>query len=101
MEIVAPKWKEVAIALNFSGSRIKAIEMGAFYQPEIANLNMFTEWLDGSHDLKPPTWDVLIQSLRAANLTEIADLLNHTIEIVSFIPNSYYEMHNHHCSLFN
>ena len=45
---------------------------------------MFTEWLDGDHDLQPPTWDVLIQSLRAANLTEIADLLSRTIEIVRF-----------------
>lgn len=41
---------------------------------------MFTEWLDGGHDLQPPTWDVLIRSLK----TEIADLLGRSIEIVSF-----------------
>ena len=45
---------------------------------------MFTEWLNGGHDLQPPTWDVLIQSLTAANLMEIADILSCTIEIVSF-----------------
>jgi hypothetical protein len=85
MERVTPKWKRVAIALGFNGSRIEAIEMGAHYQPEDACLKMFTDWLAGGHDLKPPTWDILIQSLRAAKLPEIADLLkfNYTIEIVS------------------
>ena len=84
METVTPKWKQVAIALGFNGSRIEAIEMGAPWRPEDACLKMFTDWLAGGHDLRPPTWDVLIQSLRAANLPEIADLLK-LIEIVSFI----------------
>jgi hypothetical protein len=87
MERVTPKWKQVAVALGFNGSRIEAIEMTALRQPEDACLRMFTKWLAGGHDLRPPTWDVLIQSLRAANLPEIADLLkfNSTTEIVSFI----------------
>ena len=84
MERVTPKWKQVAIALGFNGSRIEAIEMGAPWRPQDACLKMFTDWLAGGHDLRPPTWDVLIQSLRAANLSEIADLLKF-IEIVSFI----------------
>jgi hypothetical protein len=54
MERVVPKWKQVAIALGFSGSRIEAIEMGARYEPEDACLRMLTKWLDGGHDLKPP-----------------------------------------------
>jgi hypothetical protein len=83
MERVTPKWKQVAIALGFNGSRIEAIEMGALRQPEDACLKMFTEWLAGGHDLRPPTWDALIHSLGAANLTEIADLLKF-IESVSF-----------------
>ena len=33
MEGVIPKWKQVAIALGFNGSRIEAIEMGALRQP--------------------------------------------------------------------
>ena len=84
MERVTPKWKQVAIALGFNGSRIESIEMGAPWRPEDACLKMFTGWLAGDHDLRPPTWEVLIQSLRAANLSEIADLLKF-IEIVSFI----------------
>ena len=88
METVTPKWKQVAIALGFNGPRIEAIEMGALHQPEDACLKMFTDWLAGGHDLRPPMWDVLIQSLRAANLYEIADLLK-LIEIVSFILQKY------------
>ena len=95
MEGVTPKWKQVAIALGFNGSRIEAMEMGAHYQPGGACLIMFTDWLDGGHDLQPPTWEVLIQSLRAANLTEIANLLNRSIEIVSFKINVLATNYNH------
>ena len=91
MENVAPKWKKVAIAIGFDEARIEAIETGAFYQPENACLKMFTGWLNRGHDLKPPTWDVLIQSLRVANVIQMADMLHNTIEIVSsFSPNSLY-----------
>ena len=85
MKEVAPEWDEVAMALGFDGARIKTLKMGAHYQPKEACREMFIEWLDGGRDLQPPTWNVLIQSLRAANLTEIANLLSRTIEIVSFI----------------
>jgi hypothetical protein len=88
MKEVAPEWDEVAVALGFGGARIKTIKMGAHYQLREACLEMFTEWLDGGRDLQPPTWDSLIQSLTAANLTGIADLLSRTIEIVSFISNT-------------
>jgi hypothetical protein len=87
MKEVAPEWDEVAVALGFDGARIKTIKMGAHYQPREACLDMFTEWLNGGRDLQPPTWDVLIQSLIAANLRKIADLLSRTIEIVSFTSN--------------
>ena len=96
MEKVAPEWDEVAVALGFDGARIRIMRTGTHHQPRKACLEMFTEWLNGSHDLRPPTWDALIQSLRAANLDNIAELLSHTIEIVSYIiPNGYSYM----CSL--
>jgi hypothetical protein len=88
MKEVAPEWDEVAVALGFDGARVKTIKKGAHYQPREACLDMFTEWLAGGHDLQPPTWNVLIQSLTAANLTGIANLLSHTIEIVSFSSNT-------------
>ena len=83
MEKVTPEWAKVAIALGFNGAKIRTIKMGAHYQPEEACLEMFTDWLDGGHDLEPPTWDVLIQSLNAANLINLANLLSTTIDIVS------------------
>ena len=82
MEKVILKWKQVVIALGFNGSRIEAIEMGAPWRPEDACLKMFSGWLAGGHDLRPPTWNVLFQSLRIVNLPEITDLLSF-IEIVS------------------
>ena len=86
MEKVAPEWDQVAVALGFDGARIEAIKMGTHHQPRKACLQMFTEWLDGGHDLQPLTWKALIQCFRTANLTEMADLLCCTIEIVSFMP---------------
>ena len=80
MDTVAPKWKEVAIALGFDGPKIETIEMGAHYQPGDACLKMFIDWFFSGHDL---AWDSLIESLKAANLTETADVLSSTIEIVS------------------
>lgn len=85
MERVVPEWNVVAVALGFDGARIKAIRMGTHHQPREACLEMFTQWLDGGHDLQSPTWDALIQSLRAANLMEMADLIHNTIETVSSI----------------
>ena len=77
---MAPKWKQVAIALGFEGPKIKTIEMSAHYQPVDACWNVFIDWLEG-HD---STWNSLIQSLKAANLMEIADLLSSKIEMVNF-----------------
>ena len=62
MEKVIPKWKQVAIALGFNGSRIEAIEMGAPWRPEDACLKMFTDWLAGGHELRPPTWHPVFKS---------------------------------------
>ena len=82
IDTVAPKWKQVAIALDFDGPKIEAIDMGARYMPGEACLKMFIDWLSRGRVL---SWDSLIQSLKAANLTEIADLLSSTIEIVSLM----------------
>ena len=89
-ETVTPKWKEVALSLGFNEARIETIEMGAYYQPGNACLKMFTGWLDGGHDLKPATWDALIQSLKDVKLTETASLLGSTIEIANFMPITSY-----------
>lgn len=83
IDTVAPKWKQVAIALDFDGPKIETIEIGAHYQPGDACLKMFINWLSKGCNL---TWNSLIQSLNAAKLTEISDFLSSKIEIVSFTP---------------
>ena len=86
MEKVAPKWKRVAAFLGFNADRIESIEKGEYYKLEDATFEMFSRWLKGEHDLKPPTWDVLIQCLKQANLLDIAEMLSN-IQIVSFTHN--------------
>ena len=81
IDTVASKWMQVAIALGLEGPKIEAIEMGAHYQPGDACLKTFIDRLSRGHDF---TWNSLIQSLTAANLVEIANLLSCKIEIVSF-----------------
>ena len=82
MESVAPHWKQIAIALGFSVARIKSIEKSKQCQTDDASLEMLSCWLQGEHDLKPPTWEVLIQCLKRANLLDVAELLSN-IQIVS------------------
>ena len=82
MESVAPQWKQMAVALGFSVARIKSIEKGEHYKPDDASFEIFSCWLEGEHDLKPSTWDVLIQCLKQANLLDIAEMLSN-LQIVS------------------
>ena len=63
MENVAAKWEKLAFRLGFEETRICNIIRGAFFQLEDACLKMFIRWLNGEHDLKPPTWYNLIQCL--------------------------------------
>ena len=87
MESVAPQWKQMAIALGFSVARTESIEKSKHYRTDDASFDMFSCWLEGEHDLKPPTWDVLIQCLKQANLLDLAEMLSN-IQIVSFNINS-------------
>ena len=82
METIAPKWKDVAVAMGFNKERIESIEKDEHYKQEEATREMFGRWLKGEHDLKPVTWDVLIQCLKQAKLPDIAKMLSN-IQFVS------------------
>ena len=75
IEKVAPKWKFLAAALGFEGSKIEIIEKNYGKDIEEACLNMFMRWLKGEHDLKPPTWGTLIQCLTQAGLDDVTRTL--------------------------
>ena len=83
METVAPKWKQVATAIGFNEARIKAVDEGEHCKPEDATFEMFCRWLNGEHNLKPVTWDTLIQCLKEANLQDVAETLCINIQTVS------------------
>ena len=84
MESVASHWKQMAVALGFSVAKIKSIEKGEHYQPDDASFEIFSRWLEGEHDLKPPTWEVLSQCLKQASLLDIAEMLSY-LHIVRFL----------------
>ena len=76
MEMVAPVWIALAIALGFDQSRIMIIEQDCMGRMEEACQQMFMRWLDGEHDLvKPCTWDTLIKCLRRAKFISVAESL--------------------------
>lgn len=75
IERVAPDWKFLATALGFDGSRIEIIERDYGRNVEEACHNLFMRWLNGEHDLQPPTWGTLIQSLTQAGLDDVAKSL--------------------------
>ena len=80
--MVAPHWKKFATALCFNQARIKSVEMGSHYQPEDACREIFSSWLDGVHDLKPVTWNSLIQclkELKEAKVVEAVDMLSNMV----------------------
>ena len=66
IETVAAEWEVLAYTLRFDEPRIKIINREFWRQPEEACIGMFTRWLNGEHDLEPPTWHSLIQCLERA-----------------------------------
>ena len=73
MERVAVKWKDVATALGFNGSRINSLEADVRHMSEDASREIFIKWLNGEHDLRRPiTWATLVQCLREARLIQLA-----------------------------
>ena len=85
METVAPKWKKVAAAIGFNEARIEAVDKGVHYKPEDATFEMFSRWLKGEHNLKPVTWDALIQCLKEANFQDVAETLSINSQTVSYL----------------
>ena len=84
----------MAAAIGFNKERIEAIEEDEHYKQEKATFEMFGRWLKGGHDLKPVTWDTLIQCLKETNLQDITKTLSN-IQIVSYTIVMYRYMYMH------
>ena len=70
VETVAADWEVLARTLGFDESRIRIINRECWRQLEEACFAMFSKWLDGEHDLEPPTWYSLIQCLERTHKFE-------------------------------
>ncbi|MCG8625048.1 MAG: hypothetical protein MJE68_23990, partial [Proteobacteria bacterium] len=82
IESVTARWEKLAIRFGFEEMRICNIRRGAFFQLEDACFNMFIRWLNGEHNLKPPTWYNLIQCLE--EIDEFKKLARDVKEALSF-----------------
>ena len=73
MERVAPRWKQLAVALKFDSCRIQAIDKNCKGNVEDACQEIFMRWLSGDHDLvEPRNWSTLIQCLEQSRFIDIA-----------------------------
>ena len=61
IEVITPRWKVAALDIGFGDSRIRTIEQDSPFSAEYACIDMFRRWRAGGHDLKPCTWQVLIE----------------------------------------
>lgn len=73
MEMVAPRWQQFAVALQFDPYRIQAIAKNCKGIVEDASQEIFMRWLAGDHDLiEPRNWDTLVRCLERSNFIDVA-----------------------------
>ena len=72
IEKVAGKWDNVAIRLHFEHSDIKRIQRDCHFQSVQCCTTVFSEWLEGK-DRTPVTWEVLIEAIKEAGFSEVAN----------------------------
>lgn len=79
MERLKPRWKKVAIALNFSIHHIDTLK-----QEDDSVCQLLSEWLGGANQgSEDPTWASLIEALKHANCQEEAKILEEKLIIGS------------------
>ena len=77
---IAPEWKTVGIHLNFdpTGYTINTIEATNPLKPVACCTNMMMEWLGGK-GRQPATWVTLVEILRNAEFSALADELEQVV----------------------
>lgn len=74
LEGSASKWDGIALRLYFSGNKISQIRTESQNNTLRACQSVFSEWLDGKEGLRiPRTWTTVIEILKEAHLSQIAD----------------------------
>ena len=63
MDAIAPRWKQLGIALGFSGPQLDSIERSKHYIVEDCCLELLKQWLQGRVVEQPITWRTLLVAM--------------------------------------
>lgn len=74
IEEVSPYWENLALALQFRDSVIRAVERNKYFQVEAACQSILQRWLDGE-GRQPATWATLIECLKDIGHSNLASEL--------------------------
>lgn len=79
VEVISPDWKKLALALQFHGGVIRAVEQNQHFQVEAACVTILQRWLDGE-SRHPVTWETLIDCLEEIGHSTLASELRRELE---------------------
>ena len=79
VEDVSPDWEKLALALQFRGGVIRAVERNQHFQVEAACRTILQRWLDGE-SCQPVTWGTLMECLEDIGHGTLASELRRELE---------------------
>ena len=79
VENVCADWEKLALALQFRGGVIRAVERSQHFQVEAACITILQRWLDGE-GRQPMTWETLIGCLEDIGHGTLASDLKRELE---------------------
>ena len=79
VEEVSPDWEKLALALQFRGGVIRAVERNQHFQVEAACRTILQRWLDGE-SRQPVTWGTLMECLEDIGHGSLASELRRELE---------------------
>lgn len=79
VEEISPDWEKLALALQFRGGVIRAVERNQHFQVEAACQTILQRWLDGE-SRHPVTWETLMECLEDIGHGTLATELRRELE---------------------
>lgn len=79
VENVCADWEKLALALQFHGGVIRAVERSQHFQAEAACRAILQRWLDGESK-QPVTWKTLVECLECIGHGSLASDLRRELE---------------------
>ena len=79
VEEVSPDWEKLALALQFRGCVIRAVERNQHFQVEAACRTILQKWLDGESG-QPVNWETLMECLEDIGRSTLASELRRELE---------------------